>query len=51
MKIRLQCWPWQQQKPKWLGRFGGGYQYCLGLRMGGHTLLIDLVWGRIRIDL
>lgn len=32
-----------------MGRFGGGWQYKLGMQWGGRTLIIDWIFGSIRI--
>lgn len=32
-----------------MGRFGGGWNWKLGITAGGKTMIIDLVFGSIRI--
>ena len=32
-----------------MGRFGGGWQYKLGVTAGGRTVMLDLLFGSIRI--
>lgn len=60
MKISAQRWPWQQGY-NWKGttnyaplnysgaRFGGGWKYKLGIDIGGRTIILNLVFGMIRI--
>lgn len=31
-------------------RFGGGWRYKFGIAVGGSSIIIDLVFGSIRID-
>lgn len=52
MRIRLDSWPWQQPPRRGIfgGRFGGGWNWKLGLQAGGRTLIIYLLWGAIIID-
>ena len=41
---------WSKDKSSWtafMGRFGGGWNYSLGIRQGGNTILIDLMFGSI----
>lgn len=33
-----------------MGRFGGGWNWCLGFRLGGKTIYIELLIGAIRIS-
>jgi hypothetical protein len=33
-----------------MGRFGGGWDYKLGIDIGGSCVIINLVWGLIRIN-
>lgn len=55
-------WPWQPGYD-WRGmkncsaplnrdgaRFGGGWRYKVGFQWGGSTLIIDLLFGSIRIN-
>jgi len=35
---------------KLLGRFGGGWNWCLGLEAGGRTLIINLLVFSIRVE-
>ena len=28
-------------------RFGGGWHWCLGVRVGGRTVLLELIWGLV----
>jgi len=50
-------WATQTDSPKkygWgkiggLGRFGGGWDYKLGIMIGGNTIIIDVLVGSIRI--
>lgn len=36
--------------PGWAGRFGGGWQYKFGIAVGDSTVILDLIWGSIRIS-
>jgi len=53
--ISLSRWPWQKNT-HWsnglLGRFGGGWQYNLGIQisMNWKTIVFDLVWGQVRLE-
>jgi len=50
-KVITSKWPWQQDRgvhAVW-SRFGAGWDYKLGISLGGNTLLLDLVWGQVRI--
>lgn len=57
IEIRAQRWPWQEGpghrialfNPKG-ARFGGGWNYKLGIDIGGSTIILNLIWGMIRID-
>lgn len=46
-------WPWQLKSTNifgmHLGRFGGGWQYKFGIAIGGRTVILDLIWGSLRI--
>lgn len=33
-----------------MGRFGGGWNWCLGFRIGGSSIYIELLWGAITIS-
>lgn len=59
IEITASRWPWQEGYT-WKGtktlaplfntaRFGGGWKYKLGIDMGGSTLLLNLLFGSIRI--
>lgn len=61
-EIRAQRWPWQDGYD-WKGRvncnaplnsggarFGGGWKYALGIEIGGSSIIINLLFGMIRID-
>ena len=64
LEIIASRWPWQKDEGHWastngrygwrcknpLGRFGGGWTYKLGFAFSGQTLLIDLLFGSIRIS-
>ncbi|MFY1847920.1 hypothetical protein [Achromobacter dolens] len=65
IEIIAQRWPWQgygwfphkASKPKHTAplnpggaRFGGGWNYKLGIMVGGSTIIIDLLFGSIRIQ-
>lgn len=65
MKIIFSRWPWQgygwfphKTKNKiaiaplnpYGSRFGGGWNYKLGIAIGGRTIIIDLLFGSIRIE-
>lgn len=36
-------------KTKVAGRFGGGWSFKLGIEIGGHTAILDLIFGMVRI--
>ncbi len=59
--IKADRWPWQgygwglSEKTKaplnsMGARFGGGWRYKLGIDIGGSTVIINLVFGMIRIS-
>lgn len=59
MKIKALRWPWQESgKPgnriamlnSSGARFGGGWKYKLGIDIGGRTVILNLIWGMIRIE-
>jgi len=44
--------------PKWgwgktggMARFGGGWDYKLGIAVSGRTIIVDLLFGSVRIEL
>jgi hypothetical protein len=53
--IKFERWPWQMQHlGVFSGRFGGGWEYALGLKASrpnsyGWTLIIDLLFGSVRL--
>lgn len=63
IEVKATRWPWQGygwfphkngNGPKAPlnsngARFGGGWNYKLGVSIGGRTVLIDLIFGSIRI--
>lgn len=64
--IKAQRWPWQGygwfphrcSNPALRAplngngaRFGGGWRYKLGVSIGGSTILVDLLFGMLRIEL
>lgn len=65
IEIKASRWPWQEglgwfphksgSGPKaplnpMGARFGGGWRYKLGIAIGGSTVIIDLLFGSIRIQ-
>lgn len=63
MKIKFDRWPWNyynkkaKQRYGWrprktilMGRFGGGWNFKLGLMIGSGSIIIDLIFGSIRIN-
>lgn len=51
-RIVFTRWPWQDGPiTRSLGRFGGGWNWSLGIRWSKRTILIDLIFGSIRIQL
>ena len=48
MKIKFERWG--KSNSPW-GRFGGGWNYKLGVMFGYKTVIVDLLFGSIRIDL
>jgi len=64
LKIEGSRWPWQGygwfphkngKGPKAMlnplgSRFGAGWNYKLGICLGGRTLMIDLVFGTLRVS-
>jgi len=63
LEIKASRWPWQgygwfstKNNPKALlnasgARFGGGWKWCLGVRIGGSTMMFDLLFGIITISI
>ena len=50
MKVKFVRWTWPWQKSNSImGRFGGGWNFNLGIQVGGTTVLLNLIWGSIRI--
>ena len=49
MQIKFKRWPWQGYDDCGLGRFGGGWNYSLGIQFGRNSAIINLLWGMIRI--
>ncbi len=55
LKIDARRWPWQpgynwrgregQMSP--LGRFGGGWKFCLGLEIGSRSFILNCGFGLI----
>jgi hypothetical protein len=42
---------WVNRGPNaYMGRFGGGWKWCLGVEVGSTTVLLNLIWGYLRID-
>ena len=41
---------WQSKKNLW-GRFGGGWNWCLGFEAGGNTLIFNILICTLRVDL
>lgn len=66
LKIKASRWPWQEceiagyERAKWgwlrnknspgFGRFGGGWNWCLGFNAGGSTIIFNLLFGIVRIS-
>lgn len=63
LKITGDRWPWQPGY-NWRGtgnpraplnrcgaRFGGGWKWKIGIDVGGHTVILNLFWGMLRIEL
>jgi len=58
-EIKATRWPWQESgNPNtlkaWLNpngaRFGGGWKYKLGIDIGGTTVILNLLFGIVRIS-
>ncbi len=51
IRIKADRWPWQQNKRSlFMGRFGGGWNWNLGFQAGGRTIILNLLWGSVRIS-
>lgn len=59
LEIKATRWPWQESgNPRnlkaWLNpsgsRFGGGWNYKLGIDIGGSTVILNLLFGIVRIN-
>ena len=63
VEIRAERWPWMinphnppPKKYGWgrvpgMGRFGGGWQYQLGIDIGRwNSFILNLIWGSIRVS-
>ena len=56
--VKADRWPWQAKGPyhqSWHGRFGGGWDFKLGIATGatrglGWTVILDLGLGSIRLN-
>lgn len=60
LEIKASRWPWQgygwfstKNNPKAYlnpsgARFGGGWRWCLGVRIGGDTVMMELLFGMLR---
>jgi hypothetical protein len=64
LEITGSRWPWYPISGRWdqpdgrkygwkkvggMGRFGGGWEYCLGIDIGGTTVILKLIFGMLRI--
>lgn len=64
MKIKASRWPWQAggshwtrgQRDTWgwsplpgMGRFGGGWNWCLGVQISKRSILFNLLYGQVKI--
>ena len=57
LKIKADRWPWQKNgAKKWgwrkvpcYGRFGGGWHWVLGFEASGSELILNLLYGQIKI--
>lgn len=61
LEIKASRRPWQENG-YWNGgkanaplnyggaRFGGGWKYKFGIDIGGSTVLLNLIWGMVRIS-
>jgi len=51
MRIEFKRWTWPfSKKDRIFGKFGGGWNFKLGIAIGGNTIILDLIWGSVRID-
>jgi hypothetical protein len=53
MKIKFQRFGNSWKTDGWaslLGRFGGGWNWKCGIMIGGKTVILDILFGSIRID-
>lgn len=41
----------RRTKDECMGRFGGGWNYILGIRLGGGTIILNCLFFTIRFDL
>lgn len=49
--ITPQRWPWQKSGKSLIwGRFGGGWNYKLGIDIGTTTIILNLLFGLIRFE-
>jgi hypothetical protein len=53
--IRRNVWKYaikieHRSRTTWMGRFGGGWQWSLGIQVGSNTTIINLLVISIRID-
>lgn len=56
IEITASRWPWQKGDytaplNPFGDRFGGGWKYKLGIDMGGSTVILNLLYGMIRISI
>lgn len=61
LEFKAGRWPWMRNPdtgadygwgrvPGW-GRFGGGWNWKLGVEFGGRTVLVNLLFGNARVSL
>jgi hypothetical protein len=61
LRIRADRWPWDRslygpgrngwgKVPGW-GRFGGGWNWKLGIAIGGSTVMVDLIFGMVTFSM
>lgn len=53
-RVSASRWPWQDNPLAYPlnsngARFGAGWRWCLGVKIGSSSVLFDLGWGTIRI--
>ena len=41
---------WERRIGEPMGRFGGGWEWKLGVQVGGSTVILNLLVGTLRID-